>query len=85
MNRPTLQELASGGGDDGVICPKCGCRHMLAENTHRMRQRTYRYRRCRNCGNKVLTREEIVRDVRQKETDSSGGENLELALRLVTG
>jgi DNA-directed RNA polymerase subunit RPC12/RpoP len=69
----TLAEMAAdAAGGNGVACPKCGCRDLLAYKTEEQRTRTVRYRRCRHCGHKVLTKqapEEIVRDVEGRNGD----------------
>ena len=63
--RPTLDELRTPIGN-GIACPECGCRDLVAYKTLQRSQSTTRYRRCRNCDHAVTTRqslEEIVRDV----------------------
>lgn len=66
----TLEEMAAdAAGQNGIACPKCGCRDLMAYRTEEQRTRTIRYRRCRNCGKRVITKqapEEIVRDVESR-------------------
>lgn len=48
--------------NSGVCCPRCGCRHLLAERgPHRTGQYSFRYRKCRHCGQRVRTKEVIDR------------------------
>jgi len=44
----------------GVSCPECGCRHMPAVRTRRVRNKMVRTRRCRHCGQEVTTSEAIT-------------------------
>jgi len=62
---PGPGDLAAGqrGGDptaEGLVCPKCGCRHFLVADTRRAAGSIRRRRQCRNCGWRIWTREEIT-------------------------
>lgn len=51
----------------GIVCPKCGCRHMKAVQSDPRPNAKFRYRECRNCGKRILTKETVVSDnVRRK-------------------
>jgi DNA-directed RNA polymerase subunit RPC12/RpoP len=72
-------EAAEAAGEyGGLACPRCNCRDLLADKTIKQTSRTIRYRRCRNCGHKVLTRQDsnppppetIIRDVDTYNEDS---------------
>jgi len=55
----------------GIICPRCGCRHMLAiPPTPRPKQTKIRYRECRNCGKRILTKETVVTENVKVRDDS---------------
>ena len=41
----------------GLVCRKCGCRHLPVRNTIRKGGRIVRYRVCRNCGATMTTTE----------------------------
>mgnify|MGYP006286692659 CR=1 FL=1 len=43
--------------NDGLVCRKCGCRHLPVRNTIRKGGRIVRYRVCRNCGATMTTTE----------------------------
>ena len=65
--RPTLAQYAS--GTVGMSCPKCGCRHLLRYGDGDFPSSRRRYRKCRNCGHRVITDERIIRDVVAHEED----------------
>lgn len=47
----------------GILCPQCGCRHMLAiQSNPKPKQTKLRYRECRQCGKRILTKETVVTD-----------------------
>lgn len=46
---------------EGIVCPKCGCRHMNVSYGRKQLGFVQRVKYCRNCGQRVLTREAIVR------------------------
>jgi DNA-directed RNA polymerase subunit RPC12/RpoP len=59
--------------DRHLVCPRCNCADLRAYRTIQLAARVLRYRVCRHCGHKILTRqnpETIVRNVRQ---DSNTG------------
>lgn len=40
----------------GIECRRCGCRHLLTTNTGPLADgRVRRRKRCRNCGQKIVT------------------------------
>lgn len=41
----------------GIACIGCGCCHFHVTNTVKRRGSIIRYRRCRNCGRRVVTTE----------------------------
>ncbi len=41
----------------GLICPRCGCRHLLVHYTRPRVGYILRVRLCRHCGRKMATRE----------------------------
>lgn len=43
----------------GIPCPKCGCRHWLTQHTRQVGDRIRRDRECRNCGETVVTFEQL--------------------------
>ncbi len=55
---------AAEGGDpaaEGLVCPRCGCRHFLrVVDTRGVAGGIRRRRECRNCGRRIWTREEIT-------------------------
>ena len=46
--------------DSGVQCQRCGCRHLPVYYSRRCRGFTLRVRVCRNCGQRLTTRETII-------------------------
>ena len=56
------QPEAAEPAQEGMRCPGCGCRHMPALFTRHHGTRTYRTRRCRNCGRLVRTQERVLTD-----------------------
>jgi len=44
----------------GLECRKCGCRHFYVDNTRKVNRMIIRYRRCRNCGQRMTTCERAV-------------------------
>jgi hypothetical protein len=44
---------------NGIRCPQCHCRHLPALYTRRVGNTMIRVRRCRHCGRRIQTREEI--------------------------
>lgn len=61
----SLEEIMADGASS-LSCPKCGCVDMMAYKSVQMVSRILRYRACRHCGHKVITRqpnETILRDV----------------------
>ncbi len=45
--------------NQGIECPRCGCRHLPVLYTRRRFGRIVRVRRCRHCGRRVVTSEAI--------------------------
>ncbi len=43
----------------GLICPKCGCRHLFVVYTRPRAGHILRLRSCRHCGKRLLTRERL--------------------------
>lgn len=60
-NRPIrrLSELSEGGGDNpkGLKCRQCGCCNFEVYRTVQANGFIQRERHCRNCGERLLTRE----------------------------
>lgn len=56
-------EIASGA----VVCPKCECADFRVYRTTQGQSAKFRYKACRHCGHKIITKSEtqerIVRDV----------------------
>ena len=44
----------------GLECRRCGCRHFFVDNTRKVSRMIIRYRRCRNCGQRVTTCERPI-------------------------
>jgi transcriptional regulator NrdR family protein len=45
---------------DGLLCPACGCKHLLVETTYPWTAgQKVRRRKCRNCGRVIETVESI--------------------------
>jgi len=44
----------------GLVCPKCGCRHLPVYYTRRDSRTIRRTRVCRHCGYRLVTREKII-------------------------
>jgi hypothetical protein len=44
----------------GLECRKCGCRHFYVDNTRKVNRMIIRYRRCRNCGQRMTTCERAL-------------------------
>lgn len=51
----------------GIVCPNCGCSRMPAVNTRRQRKQNIRLRSCKDCGQRIWTKEVITRVVDRKE------------------
>lgn len=47
------------GEGGGIMCRKCGCRHVPVVATRRRRGQVVRKRVCRHCGHKMVTREKM--------------------------
>jgi hypothetical protein len=43
----------------GVMCPRCGCRHLPVLETRTVKGKIRRRRECRHCGCRITTTEEI--------------------------
>lgn len=43
----------------GLICPKCGCRHLPVVYTRPRAGHILRMRECRHCGKRIPTRERV--------------------------
>ncbi len=57
--RITMAEIV--GGDTGLECPDCGCRHFTVISTEpRASGNIARRRVCRHCGKRVTTSERII-------------------------
>lgn len=78
----SLSRMATEAAEDesgGIQCPKCHCRDFKAYRTSRYEATsvTFRYKRCRHCGHRVLTstesREKIIRDIDSQDDQPSGG------------
>lgn len=52
-----LSELQNANG--GIVCKKCGCKHMDVKITRKRPGRVRRTRVCRNCGTTVRTVERL--------------------------
>ncbi len=42
---------------DGIVCPRCGCRHFRVVYTRRKPSVIMRLRECRHCGRRIVTKE----------------------------
>lgn len=56
--RPTMQELAAGARQGGLVCPECGCRHFRVCKTKPGDGIILRRRECRHCGRRITTFEQ---------------------------
>lgn len=45
--------------DQGLECPRCGCRHLPVLYTRHRTKKIVRVRQCRHCGRRVITYEAI--------------------------
>lgn len=52
-----LSELSDGTPSRGLRCRKCGCNNFAVDRTVRAAGFIQRERTCRNCGNRLNTRE----------------------------
>jgi transcriptional regulator NrdR family protein len=44
------------GNERGIVCPRCGCRHLKTTHTEPLRDGRIRRRKvCRHCGRKIVT------------------------------
>jgi DNA-directed RNA polymerase subunit RPC12/RpoP len=57
----------------GIECRRCGCRHLPAYMTVRVRETIKRYRECRNCGLKITTKETFLDTVHRPEPKDFSG------------
>jgi hypothetical protein len=48
------------GKRQGLVCRHCGCRHFLTVYTRPRHDAIVRRKRCRHCGEAVMTREKLV-------------------------
>jgi hypothetical protein len=55
----TSHDRRGEGGDRGLECPKCGCRHLPVLYTRRRLERILRVRVCRCCGRRLRTIERM--------------------------
>jgi len=46
--------------DVGLECRNCGCRHFSVEGTRIANRQIVRYRICKNCGQRMTTRERAI-------------------------
>jgi len=44
----------------GLECRNCGCRHFSVEGTRIANKQIIRYRICKNCGQRMTTREHAI-------------------------
>ena len=44
---------------EGIACPDCRCRHLIAVRTRHRLGKINRVRECRNCGRKITTWETL--------------------------
>jgi len=44
----------------GLECRNCGCRHFVVDHTRKVNRMIIRYRRCRNCGQRMTTSERAI-------------------------
>jgi hypothetical protein len=66
VGKPRSLAEVMAAGHSAPVCPQCGCTDLRGYKVIQLSSRILRYRACRNCGHKVLTRqphEQIVRDV----------------------
>lgn len=45
------------GDGPGLECRRCGCRHLYVVETRKRSGQIMRIRRCRHCGQRLITRE----------------------------
>jgi hypothetical protein len=58
---PPLPDSPEAQGESrGLECRRCGCRHFFVDNTRKASRMIIRYRRCRNCGQRVTTCERPI-------------------------
>lgn len=57
----TERKSWSGISNNGLECPRCGCRHFLTAETERIPNAIRRTRVCRNCRWSIRTKETIQR------------------------
>lgn len=55
----------------GLICPRCGCRHFYVTHTERVGTRIRRRRVCRHCGRRIITWEASLSDWYWHDQDHS--------------
>lgn len=58
-------------GQQGLVCPKCGCKDHKTRKTERKEERIYRYKQCRNCGRSLHTTEVVDKERTGGYTQSS--------------
>ena len=78
MTRKSLEEMmaeSAGDSSEAVKCPKCHCRDFRVYATTHGKEATFRWKKCRHCGHKIvtstLTSEKIVRDVAERDPPES--------------
>lgn len=51
----------------GIECPKCGCRHFYTTHTIRTANHVKRRKECRHCGRIVFTNERTLTDEAERK------------------
>lgn len=74
----TLAEMAARSASVAgrLACPKCGCADFRTYKTIPGHVQTFRYKACRHCGHKLITKQEpeqAIRDVEETTGDDFGG------------
>ena len=71
--KPTMslaEMAAKAAGTGRLICPKCACADFRTYKTIQGHVQTFRYKSCRHCGFKFLTKQEPEQAMRGVETVS---------------
>lgn len=53
-------DIAAIQREQGLKCPECHCRHFYCNKTHDKGEGVNRYKYCRNCNYRVVSREIII-------------------------
>ena len=65
----TLAEMAARAAGTGrLTCQRCGCADFRTYKTIQGHVQTFRYKACRHCGHKFLTKQDAEQAIRSVET-----------------